>query len=76
MLKSQNSEFSCQLDYVFDNNKSQENIFQISAVETINKVLAGYNGTIFTYGQGNSGKTYTMFGGIEEDTKGIVPRTM
>jgi len=76
VLKSQTSEFCCQLDQIFDNNKSQENIFQISILETINKVLAGYNGTIFTYGHGNSGKTYTMFGGTDEDTKGIVPRTM
>jgi len=67
------------LDQIFDGTRTQEDVFKIAAKETIDQVLAGYNGTIFTYGQGNSGKTYTMFGNGEltnEETKGIIPRTM
>lgn len=38
-------------------------------------VLAGYNGTIFAYGQTSSGKTHTMEGVIGDPTKqGIIPR--
>lgn len=32
--------------------------------------MAGYNGTLFAYGQTASGKTYTMFG--MDNTEGIV----
>ena len=38
-------------------------------------VLDGYNGTIFAYGQTGCGKTHTMMGGNDEESKGIIPRT-
>lgn len=34
--------------------------------ETIQGVMEGYNGTIFSYGQTGSGKTHTMMGNDEE----------
>jgi len=35
----------------------------------------GYNGTIFAYGPTGSGKTYTMFGNVnDQNQKGIIPR--
>lgn len=38
-------------------------------------MLAGYNGTIFAYGQTSSGKTHTMEGVIGDSVKqGIIPR--
>lgn len=38
-------------------------------------MLAGYNGTIFAYGQTSSGKTHTMEGVIGDPSKqGIIPR--
>lgn len=41
----------------------------------VNDVLLGYNGTIFAYGPTGSGKTYTMFGNVNDATqKGIIPR--
>jgi kinesin family protein 11 len=45
-------------------------------------MLAGYNCTIFAYGQTGTGKTYTMSGdmtdtlGILSDDAGIIPRTL
>jgi hypothetical protein len=36
----------------------------------IEKVLDGYNSTLFVYGQTGSGKTFTMFGDYR---KGIIP---
>lgn len=40
-------------------------------------VLAGYNGTIFAYGQTGTGKTFTMTGGAEHySDRGIIPRTL
>ena len=41
------------------------------------RVLAGYNGTIFAYGQTNSGKTFTITGGARRySDRGIIPRTL
>ncbi len=47
---------------------------------TFSQMLAGYNCTIFAYGQTGTGKTYTMSGdlnetmGILSDEAGIIPR--
>lgn len=38
------------------------------------KVLQGYNSTIFAYGQTGSGKSYTMHGGDEGEGGGITAR--
>lgn len=58
-------------DKVFKPNASQEKVFDESAKSIVSDVLAGYNGTIFAYGQTSSGKTHTMEGVIGEcRTKG------
>ena len=56
---------------------SQETIFQNIAKDVIDQAIEGYNGTIFAYGQTNSGKTYTITGGAERYVdRGIIPRTL
>ena len=61
---------------VFDNNSTQNEIFDIVAKPVIKNCLDGYNGTILAYGQTSSGKTHTMLGeDIEdEEERGIIPR--
>ena len=56
----------------------QSELYKEVVEASINDVLNGYNGTIFTYGQSGSGKTYTMFGNDiwDEDKKGVIPRSM
>ena len=49
-------------DYIFNEDSSQSDIFEISAKEICDSLFEGYNGTIFVYGQIGSGKTYTMLG--------------
>lgn len=49
-------------DRVFDEESSQNDVFQIVGVPLTRACLAGYNGTIFAYGQTGSGKTFTMQG--------------
>lgn len=62
-------------DKVFKPNASQEKVFNESAKSIVTDVLAGYNGTIFAYGQTSSGKTHTMEGVIGDPVKqGIIPR--
>jgi len=65
------------LDRIFNSDAKQETLFKVVAKETIDDVLNGFNGTIFTYGQSGSGKTFTMYGtDLYDDTKGIIPRSM
>ena len=57
------------LDHVFKDATQQE-IFEHAISETVDDVLAGYNGTFFAYGQTGAGKTHTMFG---PDDVGLTP---
>lgn len=47
-------------DKVFKPNATQEKVYNEAAKSIVSDVLAGYNGTIFAYGQTTSGKTHTM----------------
>eukprot|EP01119_Soliformovum_irregulare_P010103 TRINITY_DN246_c0_g3_i1.p1 TRINITY_DN246_c0_g3~~TRINITY_DN246_c0_g3_i1.p1 ORF type:complete len:1281 (+),score=503.97 TRINITY_DN246_c0_g3_i1:73-3915(+) len=65
-------------DRVFWNQKktSQQDVYDVTARETIKDVCSGYNGTIFAYGQTGTGKSFTMFGpNMATDLKGIIPRS-
>ena len=51
-------------------------IYNETARPIINKVLQGYNGTIFAYGQTGTGKTYTMAGAkTSPQLRGIIPNS-
>jgi kinesin family protein 5 len=56
----------------------QRTLYKEVVEPTIDDILNGYNGTVFTYGQSGSGKTYTMFGDDiwDDDKKGVIPRSM
>jgi kinesin family protein 5 len=66
------------LDKIFHFDTPQDKIFKEVALSTVEDVLKGYNGTIFTYGQSGSGKTYTMYGldFYDDEFKGIIPRAI
>ena len=63
-------------DKVFSPNSNQTEIYTNVGKRIVDDIMAGYNGTIFAYGQSGSGKTYTMYGNdiYDENTKGIIPR--
>eukprot|EP01031_Cornospumella_fuschlensis_P022952 gene22952-27931_t len=64
-------------DRIFGAESTQEEVFQETAKPLIEDVLAGYNATIFAYGQTGTGKTHTMEGDItSESGKGIIPRAV
>ena len=63
-------------DAVFDTNSTQVDIYNETARPIVDKVLQGYNGTIFAYGQTGTGKTYTMSGAkTSPQLRGIIPNT-
>ena len=63
-------------DKVFPPNSNQSEIYSNVGKRIVEDIMAGYNGTIFAYGQSGSGKTYTMYGNdlYDENSKGIIPR--
>ena len=65
-------------DKVFSPNSNQSEIYTNVGKRIVEDIMAGYNGTIFAYGQSGSGKTYTMYGNdiFDENTKGIIPRVV
>ena len=64
-------------DKVFGAYSRQEEVFNSIVKPIVDEALAGFNCTIFAYGQTGTGKTHTMEGDIySEDDAGIVPRSV
>jgi centromeric protein E len=59
------------LDNVFDSTWTTEAVYQHTTKDLVTKVVGGFNGTVFAYGQTSSGKTHTMRGTTSQP--GIVP---
>lgn len=58
-------------------NASQDEVYETTAVDIINSVIDGYNGTILCYGQTGAGKTYTMTGSPTIfKYRGLLPRAI
>jgi len=60
-----------QFDHVFDSSKTSRDVYEKTTKSIIHNVVAGFNGTVFAYGQTSSGKTHTMRGSEEEP--GVIP---
>ncbi|KAJ8934379.1 hypothetical protein NQ314_013420 [Rhamnusium bicolor] len=60
-------------DAVYDENSTQQNLYDETVRPLVASVLEGYNGCVFAYGQTGTGKTYTMEGCDREEI-GIIPR--
>ncbi len=59
-------------DAVLDLKSTQEQVYGCTAKLILGKVLLGYNGCIFAYGQTGAGKTFTMEG--DDHQPGITPQ--
>lgn len=63
-------------DAVFTTEATQVDIYNETARPVVDKVLEGYNGTIFAYGQTGTGKTFTMSGyKSSPQLRGIIPNS-
>lgn len=68
---------SFNFDKVFGMYSRQEEVFNSMVKPIVEESLAGFNCTIFAYGQTGTGKTHTMEGNIHsEEDAGIVPRSV
>ncbi|KAL7751258.1 Kinesin- motor protein [Sorochytrium milnesiophthora] len=69
-------------DRVFGPEATQDTVYEDVAAPILHEVLAGYNCTIFAYGQTGTGKTHTMEGSLQMENgtysaqAGIVPRVL
>ena len=66
-------------DHVYDQDSSQEEVYNNTARQAVLSVLEGFNATIMAYGQTGTGKTYTMEGfkyNNWDEQRGIIPRSI
>jgi hypothetical protein len=71
--KKENREKKFTMDYIFDQESSQENIYEVVYPYVV-AAVEGYNSTIMAYGPQSGGKTFTMTGSL--DHIGIIPRVI
>lgn len=57
-------------DVAYDSRGTNAQLYSEQVEPLVQRVIGGYNSTVIAYGAGRSGKTYTLFGGNNED--GIV----
>mgnify|MGYP000052720227 CR=1 FL=1 len=58
-------------DACFPETTSQAEIFDTCVLPVVDKVFAGYNGSVLAYGQTGTGKTFTM--GLLESSQDLLP---
>ncbi|GMM37513.1 Kip2 protein [Saccharomycopsis crataegensis] len=58
-------------DSVFGNEVNNQDVYNTSVADIVNKTLDGFNGTVFAYGITGSGKTHSMQGSPSDP--GIIP---
>ncbi len=51
-----------EFDHVFNEEATQEEVYEVVARPLVSEIFKGYNATVFVYGQSGSGKTTTMTG--------------
>ena len=82
-VQVRNPEFT--LDYIFDTDASQDEVYEIVAEQRVARVVQGYNVCLLAYGQTGSGKTHTIYGpdkvlddweGSNSDNIGLAPRAV
>ncbi|KAL8973267.1 MAG: hypothetical protein Q9183_000067 [Haloplaca sp. 2 TL-2023] len=75
-IKNDNEVYSFQFSGVYDQDSTQQTIFDNEIAPTIKHLFNGYDVTLFAYGVTGTGKTYTMRGGKSLADRGIIPRLL
>ena len=66
-----NYNYIFKFDGVFDHKNTTEDVYKYRCRDVVYSFMSGVSGTIFTYGQTMSGKTFTMLGAV--NNPGILP---
>lgn len=61
---------------VYDSDATQQKLFDQEILPTVGHLFAGYDVTIFAYGNTGTGKTHTMRGGKTLAERGVIPRLL
>ena len=83
IIPSRRSQLSFHFNHIFNENTSQEQLFESVGDPLVQEVLKGFNCTLFAYGQTGSGKTYSLLGSenlcsisISDQHQGLIIRCM
>ncbi|RZC79023.1 hypothetical protein C5167_003243 [Papaver somniferum] len=60
-----------EFDHIFKADCKTSEVYELRTRELVSAAVRGFNGTVFAYGQTNSGKTHTMRGSASEP--GVIP---
>ncbi|XP_057506191.1 LOW QUALITY PROTEIN: kinesin-like protein KIN-7O [Actinidia eriantha] len=60
-----------EFDQIFGENCKTREVYEVRTKDIVAAAVCGFNGTVFAYGQTNSGKTHTMRGSTAEP--GVIP---
>ncbi|KZT06295.1 kinesin-domain-containing protein [Laetiporus sulphureus 93-53] len=75
-LSSLNPSSIYTFSHIFPPDSQQSQFFNRTTLPLVQDLLEGQNGLLFAYGVTNSGKTYTVQGGSDRGSAGILPRTL
>nr|KAK5445670.1 hypothetical protein LTR18_003589 [Exophiala xenobiotica] len=74
--KNLSEEYSFQFNSVYEQDATQQEIFDTEVAPTVKHIFLGYDVTIFAYGSTGTGKTHTMRGGKSLADRGMIPRLL
>jgi hypothetical protein len=61
-------------DHLYTPESTNQHIYESNVHNIVHQTLQGYHGSVFTYGQTSSGKTFTMNGTLKQP--GIIPQAI
>jgi hypothetical protein len=74
--KNEAEAFSFQFNSVYDQQATQQQVFDDEIAPTVKHLFKGCDVTIFAYGVTGTGKTHTMRGGKSLAERGVIPRLL
>ncbi|KAK7512773.1 P-loop containing nucleoside triphosphate hydrolase protein [Phyllosticta citriasiana] len=74
--KNESEAFSFQFQSVYDQETTQQELFDEEVSPTVKHLFNGFDVTIFAYGVTGTGKTHTMRGGKSLADRGVIPRLL
>ncbi|KIW69037.1 hypothetical protein PV04_04941 [Phialophora macrospora] len=69
-------EYSFQFNSVYEQDATQQVLYDTEVAPTVKHLFLGYDVTIFAYGSTGTGKTHTMRGGKSLAERGMIPRLL